>query len=179
MTQNKVIDCIHEGLTSVDYIRDFDRLINLGFTIDELKILSDTSIPTQDVTMRDLDQLFTAMGYGDLLYNPVKEMLILCEVDPQIVYEFVQVGISKNDSALFGNWISSPFGKRISPKDVLPFHENGIKCMPSIAEFLMNNISVEEAVKTYDFAGPPKVDPEDIVGLMDLIRKQNFVEAQN
>jgi hypothetical protein len=146
LSRDKVIELLNAGVINIDYISDFDRLCDLGFTITELLILVNASIPVKNIVVYDLIQLYNGLGFTSKFKI---EHLIKNNAYPENVYPYIQTGIMSED-----NWHEIPIYIKygISPIHAVPFFAIGFKSPFGISVCLDAHISPEQ-VSPYLEAG--------------------------
>jgi len=155
LSRDKVIELLNAGVINIDYISNFDRLCDLGFSITEMLILLNASIPAQNILVYDVFQLYNALGFTSTFKI---EYFIENNASPENVYPFIQAGISSEDHWV---WVEIPnyIKYEIAPIDIIPFLANGVTSAFEISDFIKNSLTADE-VLLFISIGVPFYYPE-------------------
>ena len=134
LTRHKVMELLNTGVTNIDYISNFDRLCDLGFTITEILILLHGSISIQNIFVYDLVQLYNALGFTSKCKI---QFLMRKNVRVEQILPFIQTGLDLR-------YIPDYIKLEISPIQVLPFHAIGFKSALRIKKCLRAHVSPEQ-----------------------------------
>jgi len=134
LTRHKVMELLNAGVTNIDYISNFNRLCDLGFTITEILILLHGSISVENIFVYDLVQLYNALGFTS---KRKIQSLMRENVRVEQILPFVQTGLDLR-------YIPDYIKYKISPIQALPFHAIGFKSAVSIKDCLRDHVSPEQ-----------------------------------
>jgi len=133
----EVIKLLENGVTSVDYISNFHRLYDLGFTIPELQILMHGSISAENILTYDVIQLFKAIGFTS---NFAINFLTENNIRPTQVFPFIKIGFSVDQHYHIKNYVQN----KISPSQAASFNAVGVMYYLPILEYIQAGLTADD-----------------------------------
>jgi hypothetical protein len=143
LNRDKIIELLENGVTSIDYICNFNRLCNLGFTMVELRILMEASISAENILVYDVIQLFKAIGFTS---DFGIESFINDNIQPAQVFSFIEIGFSVDQYRQIRKYIK----QKISPSVAASFNFIGLMHYLPILDFIKAEISPDEVSSFYN-----------------------------
>jgi len=186
LNRDKIIELLENGVTSIDYICNFNRLCNLGFTMVELRILMEVSISAENILVYDAIQLFKAIGFTS---DFGIESFIKDNIQPAQVFSFIEIGFSVDQYRQIRKYIK----QNITPFQAFSFDAIGLEYSCEMLQFIKAEISAEKVSLFLQISPQPslsvimnyiqnKISPDEIVafhavGVEDHIAILKFIKA--